>query len=321
MAEPLKKMTFSEHFDELRRRLIYCAVSVLVTFVIALIFKDYLVRIVAAPYEALRAAEAAEEGAQPLRDLVFIRPAEKFLFYLKVCFLAAIFVSAPIILYQMWRFIGAGLYRRERRSVMRIVPLSVVLFLMGMAFGYFVLFPIGMDFLVHFGDPDLFEPSITVNSYFGLFALLIIVMGFIFQTPLIMVVTTSVGMTTPTFFSSKRKYFVLGAFVMSALLTPPDWVTQTLLAGPLIVLFEIGILLSKGVRRRRRQRGEWEEEDEDDFDDDEEMEKKEIKKKAAIKKEEKPAEQKDSQNKPHPPKQDESDDEASPEDDVSPHAG
>jgi sec-independent protein translocase protein TatC len=291
MAEPLKKMTFSEHFDELRRRLIFSAISVIAFFVVGLIFKDHLVKIVLAPWESLRAAEIAD-GSQRLKKLVFIRPAENFLFYLKVCFLAAIFVSAPLILYQMWRFIGAGLYRHERKSVMRVVPLSVLLFMLGMAFGYFVLFPIGMDFLIHFGDPELSEPNITVNSYFGLFALFIIVMGFVFQTPLVMVVTTSIGMTTPAFFSSKRKYFVLGAFVMSALLTPPDWVTQTLLAGPLIVLFEIGILLSRGIRRRKLKKGEWEEDD-DDLDEDEEA-KKEGGKAAAPK---------------------------DPSDDVSPHAG
>jgi len=147
----------------------------------------------------------------------------------------------------MWKFIAAGLYRKERKSVMRVVPLSIFLFVVGLLFGYFVPFPIGLQFLLDFGDPEILQASISVSRYFSLFALLIIVMGFIFQTPLIMVVTTSVGLTTPEFFSGKRKYFIVGAFILAALLTPPDWITQTLLAGPLVVLFEVGIVLCRSL--------------------------------------------------------------------------
>lgn len=254
MADKFKKMTFSEHFEELRSRLLFCVIGVVGAFVVCFCFKDFLVSLVLSPYESLRMAKAADEDGEQLRRLVFISPTEKFLFYLKVCFLFAIFVDAPIILYQMWRFIAAGLYGHERRPVMRVVPISVGLFLVGMLFGYMVLFPIGLKFLIEFGDPELLEASISVSRYFSLFALLILVMGFIFQTPLIMVVTTSVGFTSPEFFSSKRKYFILGSFVASALLTPPDWITQILLAGPLIVLFEIGIILCRGARKNKRRK-------------------------------------------------------------------
>jgi len=123
-----------------------------------------------------------------------------------------------------------------------------------MLFGYFVLFPLGMRFLLDFGSAGKFEPSITVNNYFSLLAILILLMGFIFQTPLVMVILTRIGLASAQFFSSKRKYFIVGAFVLSALFTPPDWVTQCLLAGPLIVLFEIGILLSRGVKRKQEKK-------------------------------------------------------------------
>lgn len=252
--DDLKKMTFSEHFDELRKRLIRCVIAVVVVFVVCFCFKTYLVDMVTKPYEDLRAARAADPEAVQLDKLVFISLPENFLFHLKVCFLIAVFISAPILLYQMWRFIGAGLYRHERAPVMRVMPLSMILYLVGMLFGYYVLFPLGMRFLLDFGEAGKFEASITVNNYFSLLALLILVMGFIFQTPLVMVILTKIGLVTPELFSSKRKYFILGAFVASALFTPPDWVTQCLLAGPLLVLFEIGILLSRGVKRKQEKK-------------------------------------------------------------------
>ena len=250
MNDELKKMSFSDHFDELRRRLMVCVISVVALFVVCFIFKDPLKDLVIHPYEALRAKSIAE-GEHVLEKLVFINPTEKFVFYLKVCFFISILISGPLILYQMWRFIAAGLYKHERGPVMRVMPVSLILFAVGMAFGYAVLFPIGLEFLIEFGDQDSFSASITMSTYFSLCTLLILVMGFIFQTPLIMVVTTKVGLTSPQFFSAKRKYFILGAFIVSAMLTPPDWVTQCLLAGPLIVLFEIGILLSRMVRREK----------------------------------------------------------------------
>jgi len=127
----------------------------------------------------------------------------------------------------------------------------MLLFFAGLTFGYKVLFPVGLKFLVQFGDTETFGASISMSRYLSLFSLLILVTGFIFQTPLIMVVTTSVGITTPQFFSSKRKYFILGAFVASAVFTPPDVITQCFLAGPLVLLFELGIVLSRMVRKRK----------------------------------------------------------------------
>lgn len=260
MAEDeFKKMTFVEHFEELRRRLFRCVISVVIAFVVCFCFKDWIVARVLAPYDSLRekmqkAVDAGEEGAYILKPMGFIGPTEGFIFYLKACFFAAVLFSAPFILYQMWRFIASGLYRKERGAVMRVLPFSICLFMTGMVFGYLLLFPIGLQFLLTFPDPDHFEASIAVGPYFSLFTLLILLMGFIFQTPLIMVVTTWVEMTDVRFFTSKRKFFVVGAFVLSALLTPPDYVTQCLLAGPLIVLFELGICLCRLVERKQKKR-------------------------------------------------------------------
>ena len=247
------KMTFAEHFEELRTRLFRCVLSVVVLFVICYIFKDYIVEFILRPYEAYRDKMVAAGGRDP-GALVFIGPTEGFIFYLNTSFMAALFFSAPVILYQMWLFIGAGLYSKEKKSIMRVVPFSVGLFLGGLAFGYAVLFPVGLSFLVSFPDPEILVASITVSKYCDLFFILILIMGFMFQAPLIMVVTTRVGLTTPALFSSKRRYFLLGAFICAAMFTPPDAVTQCLLAGPLLILFEVGIILSRRVVKKQRER-------------------------------------------------------------------
>jgi sec-independent protein translocase protein TatC len=253
----LSRMSFAEHFEELRKRLVFCVLTVVVLFVVCYIFRDPLIKFVLKPYEDYRARAVAGGGKDP-GPLVYIGLPEGFIFHLKTCFLFAIFIGAPVILYQMWQFIGAGLYKKEKKSITRIVPFSVALFMAGLAFGYLVLFPIGMSFLLSFPDHEVLVPSITVSKYFDLFFMMILVMGFMFQAPLIMVVTTSVGLTTPELFSSKRRYFLLGAFVVGALFTPPDAVTQCLLATPLVALFEAGILLSKRAVKKRRAREEAE---------------------------------------------------------------
>lgn len=249
--DEFKKMTFSEHFDELRKRLLICGVGAVAAFVVCFFFRELIVDAITEPYNKLR----GDTGHEELGKLTFISPPEGFLFYIKACFFVAIIIDAPIILFQMWRFIGAGLYKVERAKVMRVFPFSIFLLVVGMLFGYFVMFPIGLDFLLDFPS-DKFGSNITVSKYFTLFSTLILVMGFVFQTPLVMVVTAKIGLSSAEFFAKKRKFFILGAFIMSAMFTPPDWVTQCLLAGPLVVLFEIGILLCRGVKKKAQREAE-----------------------------------------------------------------
>lgn len=247
------KMTFAEHFVELRSRLFRCVISVIVFFVVCWFFRETIVDLITSPYEGYREKVLSAGGKDP-GPLKYIGPTESFVFYLKTALLTATFISAPVILYQMWLFIGAGLYNKEKKVVMRVVPFSVVLFLGGLAFGYFVLFPIGLNFLLSFADPSKLEATITVSKYCDLFFLLILIMGFMFQAPLVMVITTSVGITTPELFTSKRRYFLLGAFILAAMFTPPDAVTQCLLAAPLLILFEFGIILCRRVDRKQKER-------------------------------------------------------------------
>lgn len=317
-------MTFAEHLEELRARIIRSLIALVVAAIGCLAFQDTLFEWAQRPYERARHSirdrfpahpdsihgrlgshsrilarleadrraqtavllalvERAELPATPeleaakaaLRDsfehpievpvidegadigpLKAIGTTEQFLSYVKVALLFASFLAAPYMLFQMWQFIGAGLYDHERKVVMQVFPFSVGMFLAGMAFGYTVLVPVGLEFLLSYGDPGLLEPSITSNSYLSLLFVMLFVMGFVFQIPLVMTVTSRMGLIEPETFRKKRKPFILGAFIAAAIMTPPDYTTQLLVGFPMLVLYEIGILLSVYSAKRRRQAAE-----------------------------------------------------------------
>ena len=147
-------------------------------------------------------------------------------------------------MYQFWRFVAAGLYKEERRWVYRFAPLMVLLFGSGVFFGFRVLIPEGLRFLLSYGDPSVVGSWTTLPDYLNLFMLLTLVLGVTFQLPVVMALLAKVGMFTAASFRAKRRYFILGAFVVGALLTPPDVVTQCLMATPLLFLFEFGVFLA-----------------------------------------------------------------------------
>ena len=179
---------------------------------------------------------------------------ESFLAHFKVALLTAALISAPWMLYQLWMFVGAGLYDRERAVILKIFPFSIVMFAAGMSFGFFVLVPVGLDFLLSYADPGVIESSITVGSYLSLLFVLLFVMGFVFQIPLVMTVTASVGLIRPQTFRKRRKAFILVAFLLAAMFTPPEYTTQILVAIPMVVLYEIGVLLAEWTVRRKERR-------------------------------------------------------------------
>ena len=183
-----------------------------------------------------------------------VKVTEGFMSHIKVALLTACLVAAPWVLFQLWTFIGAGLYLHERRVVLKVLPFSIVMFGLGLTFGYLVLVPVGLDFLLSYGSPELIEPTITVSSYLGLLFVLLFVMGMVFQIPLIMTVIGGLGVIDPVVFRKKRKYFLFGGIVAAALLTPPDYITQLLVAAPIFVLYELGILLAMAAYRSKKQK-------------------------------------------------------------------
>jgi Tat protein translocase TatC len=160
----------------------------------------------------------------------------------------ALLLGAPWVLYQLWLFVGAGLYMHERKWVRLFLPMSLALFIAGAVFGYFVLIPFGLYFLAGFNVQHV-STMITLGDYFSLFLTLTVALGAIFQLPLAMIAVTLLGFVKPRTFAEKRRYFILAAFVFGAVLTPPDPVTQLLMAGPILVLYEIGLWGARAIER------------------------------------------------------------------------
>ncbi len=171
------------------------------------------------------------------------------MFYLKVCFYAALFIGGPFVLWQLWAFVAAGLYRHERKVVYGYAPFSMALFLCGVVFGYFYMVPYAQYFLAEMGI-DQFQYDFKLELYLSFFTKLSLGLGIVFQLPILMIVLTRTGLVEPSVYGKYRGHFWIGALVMAAVLTPPDPYTQVMMAGPMAVLYELGIVLAKVAARR-----------------------------------------------------------------------
>ncbi len=199
--------------------------------------------------------------------VVAVQYTEQFFTYMKIAFIAGIFFANPFILYHLWRFIGAGLYRHEQRIALLFVPFSAVLFVAGCLFGYFLLIPLGLSYLGSYGDPELVDTMLSIGSYLSLFLTLTLLLGLVFQVPLVMFFLARAGLVLPETFVRARRIQILGTFIVAAVLTPPDPFTQSMLAVPVILLYELGIIASRIAVRWALARGEPPPEDAEEADD------------------------------------------------------
>ncbi|MGE4632942.1 MAG: twin-arginine translocase subunit TatC [Planctomycetota bacterium] len=174
--------------------------------------------------------------------LALLSYAEAFFAYVKLSLLIGLLCALPWLTFEIWQFIAAGLYRTERRAAVPFLPVAFLLLAMGVTFAYLVLIPVGLSFLGGYGDPQLVRPVFTLKNYLGLVFTLILGMGLVFQLPLLMIFLTRSGLLNVDNFRHYRKYSIVGAVILGALLTPPDIVTQLLMAGPLVILYEVGII-------------------------------------------------------------------------------
>lgn len=197
-----------------------------------------------------RAAGAAGKANNPDK-LVVLSPLEVFFAYLKIALVAGLFLACPIWLYQAWAFIAPGLYAKEKRVVLPVVLSASGLFLSGGLFAYYVMFPVMFDFLVNQMLPQTLAASFTVDNYIGLLLRLTVAFGVVFELPLVIAMLAAIGLVTPQMLVRLRKYAIIVAFVAGALLTPADPISQVLMAGPLIIFYEIGIILARIVGRPR----------------------------------------------------------------------
>ena len=235
-----EKLPFTTHLEELRDRLIKAFIAVGVGFVAAYAFKEKLFQILMYPLVSVM-----KKGD----TLIFTGLPEAFFTYLKVSFLAGLMLATPVILYQFWMFVAPGLYDKERRLLLPIVFLSSFFFIGGALFGYFIVFPFGFQFFLGFATETI-KPLPSMREYLSFSSKLLIAFGLVFELPLIVTFMAKLGLVSVDFLKKNRKYAILLFFVAAAILTPPDVITQIMMALPLMVLYEISIIGARIFGRR-----------------------------------------------------------------------
>lgn len=235
-----EKIPFTEHLDELRKRLITCFIAVGVGFVVSYGFKDILFEILTRPLVAVM-----NSGDK----MIFTGLPEAFFTYMKVAFLTGLGLAAPVILYQFWMFVAPGLYEKERRLMIPIVVLSTFFFLGGALFGYFFVFPVGFKFFMSFATETI-RPMPSMREYLGFASKMLLAFGLIFELPLVITVMARLGLVSVDFLKKNRKYAILLFFIVAAILTPPDVVSQIMMAVPMMLLYEISIIGARIFRKK-----------------------------------------------------------------------
>lgn len=231
------KMPLTSHLEELRKRMVIAGAFLMVGFVVAWGFSQQILDVVQAPLTQFA-------------KLQFDTLTDPFFSHLKAAFFTALFFTFPITLSQIWMFVSPGLYKREQNVFWPFLLLSFPLFVGGGAFFYFVVFPFAIDFLIHF-DKTL-VPSLRIGDYLSFTVRLIFVFGLVFELPLISLLLTRLGLVDHKMLRRFRRYAIVIIFITAAILTPPDIITQVLLAGPLIVLYETSIIVSWLARKKPR---------------------------------------------------------------------
>lgn len=241
--------TLIDHLMELKRRITRAAIAVVVGFAAAYPFKERLYQFLKEPLQDILPADSA---------FIFTNPAELFFTYLKVSLLVGFLIGLPVVLYQFWAFVAPGLFRHERRLFFPLLLLSIGLFVGGAAFSFFLVFPLAFQFLVGFANEQIMAMP-SAKEYLGFSLTLMLAFGASFQIPIVCMALVKLGMATVTGLRAKRRYVFAGGFVLAALITPPDVVSQVLLGFPVWLLYELGIILSARITPRETA-GEDEEE-------------------------------------------------------------
>jgi sec-independent protein translocase protein TatC len=244
--KPEDKMPFTQHLEELRRRLIICVIAVAIGFAVSYFFSEKIFAWLMQPL-----LDALPEG--PDRRLVYTGPVEALLTYLKVSLIGGLALALPVILYQFWRFVAPGLYEHEQRYLYPVVFFSTLFFAGGVLFGYYVVFPYGFKFFTSFAN-EYISPMITTREFLSFSTRILLAFGLIFELPLVSLVLARLGLISARFLRRQRKYAVIIVFVVAAILTPtPDVINQCLMAAPLLVLYEMSIWIAYFFGRKEKE--------------------------------------------------------------------
>jgi len=232
-----KRLPLTEHLTELRSRLIKCALAVGIGFLISYYFSERIFS-----YLMMPLIQSLPEGS----TMVYTGLPEAFFTYMKTAFLAGFFLAVPMILYQLWMFVAPGLYPKERVVALPFVLCSTVFFVGGALFGYFVVFPFGFKFFLSYAT-DVIKPLPSVKEYLSFSAKLLLAFGLIFELPVLTFFLARIGLITHTFMARNRRYAILLVFIIAAVLTPPDVISQLMMGFPLLILYELSIWVAWAV--------------------------------------------------------------------------
>ncbi len=238
--DDLHRMTLLEHLEELRRRLMWSILIMLGGFMACFGFAPQIFEVLALPIKPY------------VESLVFLNLTDPFVLYVKVALLASIFLTSPFLLYQVWRFVAPGLYRREKRYVVPFIFFGSVFFLSGGLFGYFIAFPFAIKFLIGLGSQ--FTPMITVDRYLKFLMTILLGLGVMFELPILIFMLSQMGVVTPRFLLRHFRWAVLIIFTVAAIITPtPDVVNLCVVALPTIVLYLLGVGAAALAQRGKRE--------------------------------------------------------------------
>lgn len=231
-------MGILRHLEDLRKVIIISLIAIVVASIISFAFIEQIVAIITKPL--------AEQGIKP----VYTAITEGIFTYFKIALITGTVFASPVLLWQLWRFIVPALYPHEKKYLYRLVPISIILFIGGVVFAYYTVFPIAVYVLIKLASE--FDPMLTISKYLSFTLAFMIPFGLIFELPLVVYFLTSIGVVTPEWLVRNRKYAIVITFILAAILTPgPDPISQLIMAAPMIILYEAGIIVAKIVTKKK----------------------------------------------------------------------
>jgi sec-independent protein translocase protein TatC len=256
------KVSITGHLGELRKRIVLSLIAVVISFGICFYFSEHIFQLLIMPLKGTLAFSmkapfiTIKNTGNPDHGLVFLAPAEALWMHLKISLISSLVISSPIIFYEVWKFVAPGLFTKEKKYALPFVIVTSLLFLAGALFCFIIVLPFAINFLLTY-KTETIKPMLSVGRYIDFCLKFIISFGAVFELPVILVFLTKSGIVTTSFLAKNRKYAILLAFVVAALLTPtPDAFNQTIMALPIIVLYEAGIWASKILNRKQKDKPE-----------------------------------------------------------------
>lgn len=236
LAVDVNKLTLIEHLTEMRKRLFIIAVVVLISTCMCYVYIQPIIK------------DVIEPAGNKL-NFIYVSPPELFLAYIKLSLVAGITISSPITFFQIWVFIRPGLEKKEKRCILASLFGGTFFFVLGVVFAFKIVLPIVLEFFVKLRIEQI-QPMISFGNYISFISTTLLSFGIIFEMPMLVLILSRFGLITSDFLKKNKKYIIFMTFIVAALMTPPDVVSQLLLAGPMIVLFEISIFVAKITERK-----------------------------------------------------------------------